>query len=349
MKQVAAKTEQASVPEFRRDASNDQIEVTASDSIIEAPASVSADAADDKDETEMEEITKESDLSNKDRRIWVVTTAGLPWRTGTAVNPLLRALYLTRGRPKHYVTLMIPWLESKKSQEQLYGQHFNTREEQEAWIRDYCRNRANCAQEEKDLRIWFWKGSYHSGFGSIFPAEDICSIIPKDEADVAILEEPEHLNWWRTPPKEKSEDAELDWGWTQRFTYVVGVLHTNYGAYAKQYGMGTSLVTAPALNALSALVVRAYCHRLVRLSATLTSLDEDLETTCNIHGVRDEFFQKENKKVEDKNLAPVYFIGKLSISRFDSVSTERLLVNRRFSITLLRPCPHGNSSSCSQR
>jgi hypothetical protein len=49
------------------------------------------------------------------------------------------------------------------------------------------------------LRIKFWEGSYHAGFGSIFPTEDICSLIPDSEADVAILEEPEHLNWFRVP------------------------------------------------------------------------------------------------------------------------------------------------------
>jgi hypothetical protein len=94
------------------------------------------------------EITADSDLSRLDRRIWVVTTAALPWRTGTAVNPLMRALYLTRGRPKHHVTLVIPWLADEKSRKHLYGAE-NTftergKEEQEEWIRDFCRTRAKC-------------------------------------------------------------------------------------------------------------------------------------------------------------------------------------------------------------
>eukprot|EP00977_Amphora_coffeiformis_P015447 scaffold4511_cov171-Amphora_coffeaeformis.AAC.13 len=303
--------EKPSFTEDSRAASNDQVEVTASDSMIIAPVSQSADEHDDNMKAP-EEITQASDLSRTDRRICVVTTAALPWRTGTAVNPLLRALYLTRGRPKNYVTLMIPWLEQQpKAQQQLYGQVFQSTEEQEAWIRTYCRDRCNCADEETKLVIKFWKGSYHSGFGSIFPTQDICSLIPKEEADVAILEEPEHLNWWRIPPKEKGDEAEQEWGWTYHFSYVVGVLHTNYGAYMKQYGLGTSFVTAPALNALSALVVRAYCHRLVRLSATLTSLDEDLEVTSNIHGVRDEFFARPESNTDSSKLAPVYFIGKI--------------------------------------
>jgi hypothetical protein len=93
-----------------------------------------------------DEITPESDLSNPNRRIFVVTTASLPWRTGTAVNPLSRALYLTRGRPKQYVTLVIPWLPKQEDQVKLFGKDstFATQEEQEQWIRDYSRDRCGC-------------------------------------------------------------------------------------------------------------------------------------------------------------------------------------------------------------
>lgn len=90
-------------------------------------------------------IAPSSDLSRPDRIIWVVTTAALPWRTGTSVNPLARALYLTRGRPKHAVTLMVPFLSSKEEQKNVFGEtYFDTPEEQEEWMRTYCKERVHC-------------------------------------------------------------------------------------------------------------------------------------------------------------------------------------------------------------
>lgn len=112
------------------------------------------------------------------------------------------------------------------------------------------------------------------------------------------------------------EKAEL--GWAVKFTHVVGILHTNYTAYMHQYGMGTSFIAASALGALSSIVVRAYCHRVIRLSGTLPHLDEPREVTCNVHGVRSEFLDKPNPasskelKAGDENTPhPIYFIGKL--------------------------------------
>lgn len=257
--------------------------------------------------TESVVVTPISDLlSDTSRHICIVTTAALPWRTGTAVNPLLRALFLSRqGRP---VTLLIPWLPSAAERTRLYGtEHsFTTSDEQTAWIRNYCVERCNCTREQADqLGIRFWEGAYNETFGSIFPVVDICATIPAEEADVCVLEEPEHLNWFRVP----SDPSDL--GWTSKFRHVVGILHTNYGDYVRQYGLGFS---APALNSLSSLVVKAYCHRIIRLSATLPHLDPSKEVTCNVHGVRPEFLEPPEERSDDTehdSYAPVYFIGKL--------------------------------------
>jgi len=292
------------------------------------------------------ELTAESDLSNVNHRIWITTTAALPWMTGTAVNPLLRALALTRGREEGFVTLLIPWLVSKKARTKLYGKEktFADSDEQEDYIRNFCREKARCVEEEKSLHIKFYPAVYNEGFGSIFPTCDICGLIPDNEADIAILEEPEHLNWFRVPEEKhqlslKTEGEEKEsmtplsqsqinldeenayqLGWTNKFRHVVGILHTNYGAYMQDYGLGTSIIGAPAITMLSSIVVRAYCHRVIRLSATLPSLAPNKEVTCNVHGVRAEFLEKDPEIYDADGCAPVYFIGKVIWAKgFDKV------------------------------
>ena len=52
---------------------------------------------------------------------------------------------------------------------------------------------------------------------------DITALISEDEVDICILEEPEHLNWYRAPGD----------SWTDKFKHVVGIIHTNYFVYAQ--------------------------------------------------------------------------------------------------------------------
>ena len=74
-------------------------------------------------------------------------------------------------------------------------------------------------------------------------------------------------------------------------------------------------------------MVRAYCHRVILLSGTLPSLTPYKEVTCNVHGVRGEFFDRpsdtntsDSESASDEKYAQVYFIGKLIWAKgFDKI------------------------------
>jgi hypothetical protein len=150
-------------------------------------------------------IVPESDCSNKD--FWIVTTAALPWFTGTAVNPLLRAAHLCAYNEKHYpereTTLVVPWLEDAQDRTALYGMDWNeaTPNQQEDYIRNWLLNEANMPNVSTLLRIHFYPARYHVSLQSIFAMGDLCERLQvRDPArSICILEEPEHVNFYRAP------------------------------------------------------------------------------------------------------------------------------------------------------
>ncbi|KAL7463601.1 hypothetical protein ACHAXS_003960, partial [Conticribra weissflogii] len=298
-----------------------------------------------------DDITPQSDLSLPNRSIYVVTTAALPWKTGTAVNPLLRAAYLSRrakaineqsaaavaevfhnandnttivqyNSTKQWVTLVIPWLELDEDRIELYGSEnmFDTMQAQENYIRDWLRKEANMAEEAdpiEGLRILFYPARYHSGMNSIFAMGDIiCALRNQTDGNlsdaVCILEEPEHLNWYRAPGE----------GWTKVFNYVVGVVHTNYIEYASTQFHG--LWTAPAIQVMSSAMIRAYCHKVIKLSGVLQTYAPEKEVVENVHGVREDFIREGRRRAKILSERPssspslneeaegqIYFIGKI--------------------------------------
>lgn len=93
------------------------------------------------------------DLSDNQRHVAIVTTASLPWMTGTAVNPLFRAAYLSQSS-KQKVTLLIPWL-CTSDQELIYPDNltFISPEEQEVYIRNWLEERIDF---KADFKISFY-------------------------------------------------------------------------------------------------------------------------------------------------------------------------------------------------
>ena len=108
-------------------------------------------------------------------------------------------------------------MELREDQELLYGQVFPNTTQQELFIRDWLRKEANMPDVADDLEIVFYPARYHTELGSIFAMGDMMKQLDQRKMDVAILEEPEHVNWFRAPGD----------GWTQKFPYVVGIIHTS--------------------------------------------------------------------------------------------------------------------------
>mmetsp|Transcript_17970 Transcript_17970/g.26930 ORF Transcript_17970/g.26930 Transcript_17970/m.26930 type:complete len:684 (-) Transcript_17970:297-2348(-) len=245
-------------------------------------------------------ILNSSDLMIPGRQIWVVTTASLPWKTGTAVNPALRAAYLLRHTPAKKVTLMVPWIESI-DQKRVFGEvKCRDRKQQESHIRKWLRNDAGMGDVASNLAIKFYNGRYHPEYGSIFPVENMLALIPEEEADVAVLEEPEHLNWFH---------PETPQYWRARFNHVVGVMHTNYLAYTQTYTGG--YYKKYVLYILNRWMVPAHCDKVIKLSGVLQRYSTYKDMVENVHGVRNEFLkigEQSKKRSFKKNF---YFIGKM--------------------------------------
>ena len=83
---------------------------------------------------------------------------------------------------------------------------------------------------------------------------------PVSQADVAVLEEPEHLTWFHHGTR-----------WTDKFTHVVGIMHTNYLDYARREENGQ--FKEQFLGALNQLCTRMHCDKVRVASSALC-------TTC---------------------------------------------------------------------
>jgi digalactosyldiacylglycerol synthase len=229
-----------------------------------------------------------SSLASPGRHVVVVTTAALPWRTGTAVNPALRAAHLAAAGLR--VTLLVPWLPPSE-QPQVYppGQVFQTPEEQAEHLVADAQRRAGFAPggSEARFRVAWYRARYFPSVGSILPIDDVTEAVPAEDAAAGcavVLEEPEHLTWFAHRTR-----------WTSRFPHVVGVMHTNYLSYVAQglNGGAGGAVAASALYRINKWTCRLHCHKVIKLSDAVQRLPR--QVTCNVHGVASCFLEQGRK------------------------------------------------------
>lgn len=272
---------------------------------------------------------------DRKQHIAIFTTASLPWMTGTAVNPLFRVAYLTKGR-EFKVTLVIPWL-SLKDQEFVYPNKitFKSPSEQEAYVRQWLGERTGFVC---DFSIKFYPGKFSRDKRSILVVGDITEIIPDEEADIAVLEEPEHLTWYHHGKR-----------WKTKFHLVLGIVHTNYLEYVRREKNGR--LQAFLLKYINNWVVDIYCHKVIRLSAATQDLPRSI--ICNVHGVNPKFLEIGKRKNEHQQNGDraftkgAYYIGKMVWSK-GYKELLKLLHDNQKELTGLEVDLYGNGEDSDQ-
>ncbi|CAK7348040.1 unnamed protein product [Dovyalis caffra] len=242
-------------------------------------------------------------MDNKKQHVAIFTTASLPWMTGTAVNPLFRAAYLGKDGSRK-VTLVIPWL-SLQHQKLVYPNNitFTSPSEQEVYVRQWLEERISFSP---GFSIQFYPAKFALDKRSILAVGDISEVIPDEEADIAVLEEPEHLTWFHHGKR-----------WKTKFRLVIGIIHTNYLEYVKREKNGR--IKALFLKYINSWVVDIYCHKVIRLSAATQDYPNSI--ICNVHGVNPKFLEIGKKKIELQRSGNqaftkgAYYIGKMVWSK----------------------------------
>ncbi len=129
-------------------------------------------------------------IDDSSQHITVATTASLPWMTGTAVNPLLRAAHLTANRDEGMVTLLLPWVDLD-DQRVLFPNNitFADQATQRAYVLKWLGESGGMPVAARKLKIEFYPGRYLPSYGSIFSMGPYVEDLPDDGTDICILEE----------------------------------------------------------------------------------------------------------------------------------------------------------------
>lgn len=225
------------------------------------------------------------------KTINILSTAALPWRTGTAILALLRAHALAqRGLD---VCLYLPWIPPKQ-QLRLFGDTecrdnggFPTPSAQASYIRSQLPQPA-CPR----LRIEFYPARYWDALGSILPTVGL----PKRLriCDWLILEEPEHLNW--TQPWSR---------YRERAARITGIVLTNYRYYCEQ-ALPRLPRVADWLERYNRWLIEHRCNDVILLADILPDLAKAQRLL--ISGIHPAFFDHAGQADNRQNL---YFMGKL--------------------------------------
>ncbi len=231
--------------------------------------------------------------------ISIITTAALPWFTGTSINPLLRAAYLSRSHP---VEIIFPEcvnrseitrtdLVNKHDIERLSYEYLDRSLSPHSWCRE-------------QLSIRFYDTLYQPISNSLYPRSSITEY--PFAGDVVILEDPLQLMATHTlMPDFKSL---LRPSLKARHKLVIGINHTNifYFIPTVSNHYWQQQLWRHGLEFTGASLFNHHCDLIINLSPILPHLHRHCYIE-NVNGVHEKFFQRTETPLIDN-----YFAGKLA-------------------------------------
>lgn len=237
-------------------------------------------------------------------KISLVTTAALPSLTGTSINPLLRAAYLSKD---HQVELVLPVCVNRH---QTGSYKFWDREAIAATSRDYLtQSLPSNAWSPENLSFGFYDALYKPITKSLYPKQDIKQY--PFRGDTLILEDPIQL--LSLPSMLPNPGQMVGPSLKDRYKTVIGINHTNNFFVLPiifQNPLQLEVVTW-GLEFLGSHILNHQCHLEINLSAAIPTL-HTVSHTENVNGVHARFFENQSHLASQTPLSDSYFVGKVT-------------------------------------
>ena len=236
----------------------------------------------------------------------IVTTAALPWLTGTSINPLLRAAYLSRTHP---VELALPECINRLDvgPSKCLDRH-QIREQSYQYLSDSLPATSWC---RANLDISFYDAIYQPHCDSIFPKTSLLEY--SFSGDVLILQDPLQL----LSRPDMMPDFSLIFSRQrikQKYRLTLGILDTNNFYFIPHFTKNflQTILWVNGLKLLGRLILDRHCDFIISLSPGMPRLHKHFHIQ-NVNGVHDKFLTStEIVGRQSGEISGYYYLGKLT-------------------------------------
>ena len=232
----------------------------------------------------------------------IVTTAALPWLTGTSINPLLRAAYLSK---EHRVELVLPECINRldAGPSKCVDRH-QIREKSYHYLSQSLPLTSWC---QANLNINFYDAIYQPRCDSIYPKTSILDY--SFSGDVLILQDPLQL----LSRPDMMPDFRLIFSRhriRKKYQLTLGILDTNNFYFIPHFTTNflQTILWINGLKLLGRRILNRHFDLIISLSSGMPRLHKHFHIQ-NVNGVHDKFLQSTES---EEHKSGYYYIGKLT-------------------------------------